>query len=527
MSSRWDTIVIGAGVGGLTAAARLVKAGLHVLVLEKSPHPGGTAYVYHRKGFTFPMGPLGFTHPALVGGTLKDLGEWDDPKFYRVHYRVKAFNLEIPLSLPFSEIKKELARDFASDAQGVVQFFNDMEAIGSIPPHPSPHTNHSITRRFGEFSAAVHLGGLVNDRRLRRVLGSLGTREPYSSLPLLAAMWNLMSKEGIWYPEGGMRSLCGRLAKAVGGQQRDDKLVDLEGEEVGGGIGNIILGTEVKRIRVEKGKVLGVTLKDGTQIDADSIISNADYKTTFVKLIDPQMIPSQWYQAILHAKQSGSILQVCLGVDSKRADFSSFQRASRVIYRRDSSASGEDGEPDWDANEIDPETLASQELELSLWNSDDSTLAPDGAAVIVIRTEAMYPHFARYRSVRGERIPAYIEYKIKLGRALIREAENLIPGLGSAAAVVDVATPLTFEEQGGRSEGAVAGWSWDYEDVRDDRPRELVRTPVKGLYMAGYQAFSALFMGGVPTALESGKRAAEAVLQGTGPVEEMMFPEAK
>jgi phytoene dehydrogenase-like protein len=139
----------------------------------------------------------------------------------------------------------------------------------------------------------------------------------------------------------------------------------------------------------------------------------------------------------------------------------------------------------------------------------------------------MYSHFARYRSVRGERIPAYNEYKIKLGRALIREAENLIPGLGSAAMVVDVATPLTFEEQGGRSEGAVAGWSWDYEDVHDDRPRELVRTPIKGLYMAGYQAFSALFMGGVPTAIESAKRAAEAVLQGTGPVEEMMLPGAK
>jgi prolycopene isomerase len=387
--------------------------------------------------------------------------------------------------------------------------------------------NHSITKRLGELSAAEYLNGLVNDRRLRRILGSLGTREPYSSLPLLTAMWNLMSKEGIWYPEGGMGSLCGRLVKAVVGQHKDGQISDLKSEEVGGGIGMIRFGTEVKRIRVEKGKVLGVTLKDDTEIDADSLISNADYKTTFVKLIDSQRIPPQWYRAILNAKQTGSILQVCLGVDSQRADLSSFQKASRVIYRRDPGAMEEEAEPDWDADEVNPETLASQELELSLWNRDDSTLTPDGAAVIIIRTEAMYSHFARYRSVRGERIPSYNEYKIKLGRALIREAENLIPGLGSAAMVADVATPLTFEEQGGRSEGAVAGWSWDYEDVRDDRPRELVRTPVKGLYMAGYQAFSALFMGGVPTAIESAKRAAEAVLQGTGPVEEMMLPGAK
>ena len=71
-----------------------------------------------------------------------------------------------------------------------------------------------------------------------------------------------------------------------------------------------------------------------------------------------------------------------------------------------------------------------------------------------------------------------------------------------------------------------AGWSWNYEDCPDYRPRALVRTPIQGLYMAGYQAFSTIFMGGVPTAMESGKRASEAVLPGSGPVEKMMIPVA-
>ena len=89
---------------------------------------------------------------------------------------------------------------------------------------------------------------------------------------------------------------------------------------------------------------------------------------------------------------------------------------------------------------------------------------------------------------------------------------------------MDIATPLTLEEQGGRSGGAVAGWSWDYEDCQDYLPLELVRTPIQGLYMVGYQAFSTLFMGGVPTAMESGKRAAQAVLKGAGPVEKITIP---
>jgi len=117
----------------------------------------------------------------------------------------------------------------------------------------------------------------------------------------------------------------------------------------------------------------------------------------------------------------------------------------------------------------------------------------------VIRVEAEHSHFTRYRSVSNRRISEYQEYKMCLGRALTHEIESLILtlkiNLGDGCCY-----PLTFEDQGGRSEGAVAGWSWDYEDLRDDKPKELIRTPIKGLYMVGYQAFSALFMGGVPTA---------------------------
>ena len=139
----------------------------------------------------------------------------------------------------------------------------------------------------------------------------------------------------------------------------------------------------------------------------------------------------------------------------------------------------------------------------------------------MIRAEAEYNHFAKYRLGWRQRSPNYQGYKTRLAHALIREINHLIPALERAIFVMDVATPLTFEDQGGRSGGAVAGWSWDYEDFRDDQPKELIGTPIKGLYMAGYQAFSALFMGGLPTAMESGKRAAKAVLQGMEPIEKI------
>jgi phytoene dehydrogenase-like protein len=509
MREDWDAIVIGAGVGGLTAAAHLVKAGLRALVLEKSPHIGGTAYVYHQNGVTFPMGPLGFSHPMLVQNTLRDLGGGDDLKFSRVHYRIKAFGLDLSLSLPFADMAKELSQLFPADAEGVNHFFEDMNKLIS---KQKPDSNRSKLNRTYDISASEYLHNRIKDGRLRRILGSIGTREPYSGLSLLAAMWNLMSHEGIWFPEEGMQSFCERLGKAVIGNKD--------------GSGEIRLNKEVAEIRVGQGKVLGVILKDGTQLASSSVISNADFKTAFLELMDPKTIPSEWYDAVSRARQTGSVFQICLGVDTGKLNLSTFKEASRLIYRRD-QASFKETPVDWSAAEIELEILADQELEVSLWGWNERMLLPEEKAVIVIRTEADYNHFAKYRLGWRQRSPKYQAYKTRLAQVLIREIDHLIPGLEKAIFVMDVATPLTFEDQGGRSGGAVAGWSWDYEDFRDQNPKELIVTPIKGLYMAGYQAFSALFMGGVPTAMESGKRAAKAVLKGIGPAEKILIPGEK
>jgi phytoene dehydrogenase-like protein len=510
MSDQWDVIIVGAGVGGLTAASMLVKAGLRVLVLERSSHPGGTAYVYHRRGFTFPMGPLGFSTPSLIRETLKRL-DGGDLKLLPVSYRIKAFDLDIPVSLTSPGMIEELTKLFPEEGKPVKQFFKDMEQIVSAMELPDDRVNRFLLEETSKKSALEYLSGRVKDGRLRRVLGSIGTQEPYSNLPLMAAMWNLMSNEKIWYPEGGMHAFCERLVQAVVGHRENHQ-----------GVGEMKLGTEVSQIRVERGKVLGVTLRDGTRIESPVIISNADYKTTFIKLMDSRSVPEEWHRAVLNARQTKSVVQVCLGVDTSKIDLSSFNEADRLIYKGSPGNSLE--VLDGSSEPVHPEALAGQELEISFWSKNDRTLGPDGTGVIVIRTEAEHSDFIRYRPTEGNRLPVYGDVKIRLGRAFIHELENVIPGLEKGILVMDVATPLTFEEQGSRSGGAVAGWSWNYEDCPDYRPRALVRTPIQGLYMAGYQAFSTIFMGGVPTAMESGKQASEAVLQGAGPVEEIMIP---
>ncbi len=497
MKEIWDALVIGAGIGGLASAAYLAKEGLRVLLLERSPHIGGTAYVYHRKGFTFPMGPLGFSHPSLVRKVFEELGVGEDLKFLKTHYRLHAFGLDLSLSLPFDQLKNELSTHFPEDAEGVGQFFKDMDDL--IFNRKKSYVSQNLP-------AFEYLQKLIKDERLRRLLGSLGTRKPYSALPLLSAMWNLMGNIGIWFPEEGMESFCERLKRAILRSSGSRSLIRLN--------------KAVSKIRVDQGKVLGISLDDGTGIDSSFVISNADYKSTFLKLIDPKAIPQKWYDAISNARLTNSVFQVCLGIDAQKIDPSPFKQAERLIYRRENKLSDE-RELDWSLPQVDPQALAAQEIEVSLLGKDREK---ENKLSLVLRVEADYHHFARFRLGWRKRSQEYQSYKSQLAQALVHEISSLFPGLEKSILVIDIATPLTFEDQGGRSGGAVAGWSWDYEDFRDGQPKELILTPVKGLYMAGHQAFSALFMGGIPTALESGRRAAYALLKGTEPTDEISIP---
>ena len=505
MPVRTDVIVVGAGLGGLVTAARLVQAGLSVLVLDRNSHVAGTAYVFDRGGYTFPMGPLGFSSPARVQKTISELVPGYEFLLKRVHYRLRAFGLDLPLSLSRPALQAAFIQTFPREAAGIIRFFEKVERLFLLLRRPYAEENRIALEAAAVISARDFLEPLISDWRLRRVLGSQGVAEPYAALPLLAAMWGLMTEEGIWIPEGGLRVLGGLLERAVRQPQ---------------GRGEIRLSSEVARIRTQRGKVTGVRLASGEEVEASVVVSNGDFKTTFLQLLERSAVPEALCREVAGARQSGSNIQVSIGLEAQKADLSAFARGSRIIYQSDR----EDSPPDWAAQEINPTSLAAGPLEFCLWSADDPALAPAGRAVLVIRAEADYGHFARFRTGRGRRRFGYREYKLGLGRALATEAEKIIPGLAGAMEILDVATPLTFEDQGGRSSGAVAGWSWNQEDSRDGTPRELIRTPIGGLFMVGHQAFSSLFLGGVPTALESGNRAAAYILEGRGPVGELHLP---
>ncbi len=276
------------------------------------------------------------------------------------------------------------------------------------------------------------------------------------------------------------------------------------------------------------------------------MVSNADYKTTFLELLDPSDVPRSTLDVVRDVPYTGSEFCVYLGLRADEVDLSAI-RGEHLFYRRRmgtrtlaGSPSGRERSPRSDHRERggaarsrvrekylkrsrgsslpNASTLSfledfdNRDVELCLWSRKFPEHAPAGRASLVMRVGFPFEHFARWDAGYRLRKEGYIEEKRRLAAHLIETAESVLPGLASAVEVMETATPLTYRDWGHRHEGSIAGWTWSGRDASRLPGKILVETPVPGLLAAGAYAASELFLGGVPTAMLTGKLAADIVL---------------
>jgi len=510
---KYDCIIIGAGIGGLTCAARLAKGGAKVLLCEKFGHVGGTATVFHRNDYTFAAGPLSFSHPGYVKDTLKELGLKEEIIFERSHFQYKSKDIDVILSLSFKELIDELKKYFPDEEKGIQLFFDLMQKLGKAQAkrwewdpelldgrkkvyaikHPIKDLEERLRliREYNKVSAVKVASQLVKNKILKNLLSNQSFEEGTMSASLTANMWDMMSKTGIWYPNIGFEGLSNLLSKVI---------IDNGGE--------IKLFSPASRIIIENTIAKKVVLFDGETFSSDVVISNLDHKLTFLGMVGENFLSSDFVRWVKALRDSGSVFCVYLGVDSSKVDLSVL-RTPHLFYRARIEPMDS-----WDRGVFSKDFFMKREYEICHWSGKDKGFAPNDKDAIIIRVNAPYAHFKKWKDPEGGRREGYYEYKGKIATYLIEAAETILPGLSSAIEILEASTPLTYETWGSGSEGACAGWSWDEADEMGSMLKSLIKTPIPNLYMVGYQAFSQLFMGGLATAMHSGNLVASLILEG-------------
>jgi phytoene desaturase len=305
-----NAVIIGAGLGGLATAIRLLAAGCEVTVIEARATTGGRAGQIRDSGFTFDTGPTLITLPETVdelfrlGSTSMDAKlrmQALDP-FYRILWeddrRVFHFNGDR------DAMREEIASFNPVDARHLDAFLDASRQIYEETILKAAHrTFLQITDFLQVVPSMVRLGAIGStDAFVGRFFKEPHVRQAFSFHPLFiggdpfrvpavySAVAFMEMSGGVWYPQGGIHSLIARLERIV---------------ERGG---RIVRGDPASWILQRNGRATGVLTEAGNAYPADVVISNADVVSTHRDLLGrsgghPPRLTMSTYQLYLGANR--------------------------------------------------------------------------------------------------------------------------------------------------------------------------------------------------------------------------------
>jgi phytoene desaturase len=484
----YDVIVIGAGLGGISAGALLAKQGRRVLVLEQSERIGGCCSTFEKNGFHFDVGAsiIEIIQPIeqafqLLGTTFQqevDLIACDPvmtfiyPDGQRVTYPLSAEATGRVIS-EISPTEGRAWTDFCAFAQELYEV-----TLNTFFIEPASTMGEMIAMvrkdpRFLKFlpvfltSYQDVLQRFFKDERVLKTLGyqSLYFGLPPALVPGPYAMVPYTEHAGVYYPRGGMIKIPQAFQRV--------------GEQYGM---QVRLNTPVRQVMVAEGRVYGVVLADGTPITASVVVSNINARTLYQQLIGEEYLPPLARRGIRSYKYSKSVPMIYLGLKSA-PDLESHHSVIAV--------SPEDVNRYW-WNNVETGRLPQESFGLICWPThSDPSLAPKKKHVINLIPEGFY--HLEGTDWEAEK-PRFIE------RALDFYSRTAIPGLKDQVQVVECSTPLDFERRLLLPEGAIYAFQQDLPAQAVFRPAARSRI-LKGLYLSGASTHPG---GGVPTTIASG-----------------------
>ncbi len=493
----WDVVVIGAGAGGLAAAARLAQAGLKVVVLEQHLKVGGYMTSFKRGDYTFEVSlhaVPGFNQE--MGGSkplFRELGIFDrvEPLKIGVPYRIVFPNFEMEVPADPDLYRARLRQYFPREAQGIDRLFNMLEDVEGLMHAQLGLAGSEVGddlewpfQKYAGSSAAAMLSDYIEEERLLSVFSWLrlycGTSLEELPATLLLGMWAAYHFDGYYYFAGGSQAVSNALADVI--------------REHGG---SIKLSQLVTKVVIKEGRAVAVVTKDGTEYPCHYVVSNASAPATLNDLVGREHLPHQYLGRLDQMEIGPSILQVYLGVGHDYRKL--FRKAHAISVFETSDYHAETRH--WKEGNVENVSFI-----IVNYSITDPGAAPAGKNVIVFTTYMPYDwKDGWYKSVSYAK---YHALKEKVASVLIRRAEKILPDLGSHIEVMEVGSPQTMEHYTLNPKGAVYGWAVDMKHFGEGRLAQ--ETPIPNLFLAGVWTRSGH---GQISALSSGNQAAERIIE--------------
>lgn len=497
----YDAIIVGGGHNGLVTACYLQKAGLDVLVVEKNDWVGGAAvsrsltpgFVYSNCSYVcslfrpeimrdLELPKYGLQILPYEGGAVLTR-DGDYLANYREHY---PHQREIAR---FSKKDAEAYDRYARDVTRQCRFIQPL--LMRTAPDPFSFKPRDLqellflARKFGEMSAhdiaqtirfwTMSISDFLDEYfetdvlkaflAISGIIGTaLGPKSPGTAYVLLHHyMGEVDGSVGAWgFARGGM----GAISQALAASFRASG-------------GTIRTGAEVDQILTKRGHAVGVVLSDGEDIRGKMVISNADVKRTFLKLVDHSELPERFLHRVKQFKMRGSSGKVNIALDSL-PEFPALPKNSPCtrgdLHFTDSIERMERAYDDWKAERWSADPM----IDLMIPTQIDPTMAPPGKHFMSCFTQYCPPKVEGRDWTDADR-DAFAE-------TVIGQISAYSPGFRDRIIHMEVRTPRELEAEVGLTEGNIFQGELTFDQILFNRPvpgYAQYRSPIRGLYICG------------------------------------------
>ncbi len=464
---KYDAIVIGSGIGGLTTAAILAKySHKKVLILEQHYVIGGFTHEFERQGFTWDVG-LHYVGEMGEGEIGREIFDYITDGKLTWHKMPDPFEKFIYPDFTFEvasdpqKYQSDLIEMFPEDKAAINKYFRDLKKAPL----------KLITGKYGKIfrqTTKEYLDRNFQNQKLKSLLtsqwGTYALPPSQSSFTFHALLAGHYLK-GAWYPVGGAAQLAKCILPVI--------------EKAGG---KAIARRKVTEILIENGKAIGTKAKKTDRSDAEIeeyyapiIISNAGAHNTYTKLI-PENYPLPYQKEIKAFAKPTSNITLYLGFKESPAKLG-FKGENHWIYQ------------DYDHDRTFEGLNSLDRFPTSCYLSFPSLKNPAATSHTgEIISFINYDCFAKWQDLPWKKRGAeYSALKARLSQSLIELVNSKYPGFKDLIAYSELSTPLTVEYFNGSDRGAIYGIP--AIPTRLDAKWIDAKTPIKNLYLTGTDVF--------------------------------------